>query len=149
MLRIFSLWKIWRLRPSLNPRTWVPKASTLLPDHRSRWASSYSTAITISLWLFTQFLRKVWYKLNTILTYSWSLNKMVCGVSDMPYKMVVLPSESYASYSCCGTPFWYYKALSSPVETWQNLHCNFSLQIQRILNINIACDMMRGWMSNS
>ena len=28
--------KIWRLRPSLNPRTWVPKASTLPLDHRSR-----------------------------------------------------------------------------------------------------------------
>jgi hypothetical protein len=28
--------KIPRLRPGLNPRTWVPKASTLLLDHRSR-----------------------------------------------------------------------------------------------------------------
>jgi hypothetical protein len=28
--------KIWRLRPGLNPRTWVPKASTLPLDHRSR-----------------------------------------------------------------------------------------------------------------
>ena len=28
--------KIRRLRPGLNPRTWVPKASTLPPDHRSR-----------------------------------------------------------------------------------------------------------------
>ena len=35
-LRIFSPWKIRRLRPGLNPRTWVPKASTLLLDHRSR-----------------------------------------------------------------------------------------------------------------
>ena len=29
VLRIFSPWKIRRLRPGLNPRTWVPKASTL------------------------------------------------------------------------------------------------------------------------
>ena len=36
VLRIFSPWKIRRLRPGLNPRTWVPKASTLLLDHRSR-----------------------------------------------------------------------------------------------------------------
>ena len=36
VLRIFSPWKIWRLRPGLNPRTWVPKASTLPLDHRSR-----------------------------------------------------------------------------------------------------------------
>ena len=28
--------KIRRLRPGLNPRTWVPKASTLPLDHRSR-----------------------------------------------------------------------------------------------------------------
>jgi len=29
--------KIRRLRPGANPRTWVPKASTLPLDHRSRW----------------------------------------------------------------------------------------------------------------
>ena len=28
--------KIRRLRPGLNPRTWIPKASTLPLDHRSR-----------------------------------------------------------------------------------------------------------------
>ena len=33
----FSPWKIWRLRPGLNPWTWVPKASTLPLDHRSRF----------------------------------------------------------------------------------------------------------------
>ena len=38
VLRIFYLpLKIRRLRPGLNPRTWVPKASTLpLDHHRSR-----------------------------------------------------------------------------------------------------------------
>jgi hypothetical protein len=35
VLRIFSPLKIRRLRPGLNPRTWVPKASTLPPDHRT------------------------------------------------------------------------------------------------------------------
>ena len=35
VLRIFSPWKIRRLRPGLNPRTWVPKASTLPLDHRN------------------------------------------------------------------------------------------------------------------
>ena len=34
VLRIFSPWKIRRLWPGLNPRTWVPKASTLPLDHR-------------------------------------------------------------------------------------------------------------------
>jgi hypothetical protein len=37
VLWIFSPWKIRRLRPGLNPRTWVPKASTLRLDQRSRW----------------------------------------------------------------------------------------------------------------
>jgi hypothetical protein len=37
VLRIFSPLKIRRLRPGVNPRTWVPKASTLPLDHRSRW----------------------------------------------------------------------------------------------------------------
>jgi hypothetical protein len=36
VLRIFSPLKMWRLRPGLNPRTWVPKASTLPLDRRSR-----------------------------------------------------------------------------------------------------------------
>ena len=39
VLRIFSPLKIRRLRPGLNPRTWVPKASTLPLDHRSRYIS--------------------------------------------------------------------------------------------------------------
>jgi hypothetical protein len=30
VLRIFSPWKIRRIRPGLNPRTWVPKASVNL-----------------------------------------------------------------------------------------------------------------------
>jgi len=36
VLRIFSPLKIRRLWPGLNPRTWVPKASTLPLDLRSR-----------------------------------------------------------------------------------------------------------------
>jgi hypothetical protein len=35
----FSPLKIRRLRPGLNPRTWVPKASTLPLDHRSRFST--------------------------------------------------------------------------------------------------------------
>jgi hypothetical protein len=37
VFRIFSPLKIRRLRPGLNPRTWVPKANTLPLDHRSRY----------------------------------------------------------------------------------------------------------------
>ena len=35
--RIFSPLKIRRLRPGLNPQTWVLKARTLPLDHRSRY----------------------------------------------------------------------------------------------------------------
>jgi hypothetical protein len=41
VLRIFSPLKIRRLRPCLNPRTWVLKASTLPLDHRSRMFPIY------------------------------------------------------------------------------------------------------------
>ena len=34
----FFALKIRRLRPGANPRTWVPKASTLPLDHRSRFS---------------------------------------------------------------------------------------------------------------
>jgi len=37
VLRNFFSLKIRRLRPGANPRTWVPKASTLPLDHRSRF----------------------------------------------------------------------------------------------------------------
>jgi hypothetical protein len=39
VLRFFSALKIRRLRPCLNPRTWVPEVSTLPLDHRSRSGS--------------------------------------------------------------------------------------------------------------
>jgi hypothetical protein len=40
----FSPWKIRRLRPSLNPRTWVLEASTHRLDHRSR----YQVCVTVT-----------------------------------------------------------------------------------------------------
>ena len=44
----FALKKIRRLRAGLNPRTWVPKASTLPLDHRSR----YNVAVILCVfWL--------------------------------------------------------------------------------------------------
>jgi hypothetical protein len=39
MLRIFSSWKIRRLRPGSNPRTWVPAVCML--DHRNRTSYCY------------------------------------------------------------------------------------------------------------
>ena len=51
VLRIFSTWKIRLLRPGLNPRTWVPEASTLPVDHRS------SFNIHLVVYLFMHFTR--------------------------------------------------------------------------------------------
>ena len=42
VLRIFSPWKIQWLWPGLNTQTWVPKASTLPLDDRSRFISLYT-----------------------------------------------------------------------------------------------------------
>ena len=42
VLRIFFATKIWRLRPGANPRTWVPKASTLPLDHRRCFLAALS-----------------------------------------------------------------------------------------------------------
>ena len=49
VLRIFSPLKIRRLRPRLNPRTWVLKASALPLDHRSRLYCVYTIKITQQL----------------------------------------------------------------------------------------------------
>jgi hypothetical protein len=43
VLSSFSPWKIRCLRPGLNPRTWVPKVSTLPLDHRSRFPTILSS----------------------------------------------------------------------------------------------------------
>ena len=45
VLTIFFALKIRRLRPGFNPRTWVPKASTLPLDHRSRLGWNYTRRI--------------------------------------------------------------------------------------------------------
>jgi hypothetical protein len=37
----FALKKIRRLLSGLNPKTWVPKANTLLLDHRRRFGNIY------------------------------------------------------------------------------------------------------------
>jgi hypothetical protein len=42
VLRIFYALRIRRLRPGVNPRIWVPKASPLLLDHRSRLMRRYT-----------------------------------------------------------------------------------------------------------
>jgi hypothetical protein len=45
----FFTLKIRWLRPGANPRTWVPKASKLPLDHRSRYHVNYITRVQIAL----------------------------------------------------------------------------------------------------
>ena len=45
VLRIFFALKIRRLRPGVNLRTWVPKASTLPVVHRSRYNGKVSLTV--------------------------------------------------------------------------------------------------------
>ena len=70
LLRIFSPWKIRRLRPGSNPRTWVPKASTLPLDLRSRF--SYLTYLLVipevfGVVFFRMFLRNAFLRAKHIL----------------------------------------------------------------------------------
>ena len=58
VLRIFSPLKIRQLRPGLNPWTWVPKASTLPLDHRSRYTTNTYYKIILHLFAITQALQK-------------------------------------------------------------------------------------------
>ena len=48
VLRIFSPLKIRHLRSGLNPRTWVPKASTLPLEHRSRYTCIYRVTFDLT-----------------------------------------------------------------------------------------------------
>ena len=52
---IFSPWKTRRLRPGLNPRTWVPKASALPLDHRSRLNYPLFLTYFNKTWIFSIF----------------------------------------------------------------------------------------------
>ena len=67
VLRIFSPWKIQRLRPGLNPRTWVPKASALLLDHRSRY----------EIWVPEYFSKTCWRKFK----FHWKFDQNTAGTS--------------------------------------------------------------------
>ena len=71
VLRIFSPWKIQRLRPGLNPRTWVPKTSTLPLDHRSRFLGG-KCSWCIGLTTFTTFMCQLFWNLGS--STSCSLN---------------------------------------------------------------------------
>ena len=72
MLRIFSPWKIRRLRSGLNPRTWVPKASTLPVDPRSRCVDGLELIIIRNI---VQVASRWLYKIHWHYTLLWVYKK--------------------------------------------------------------------------
>ena len=95
-LRIFSPWKIRRLRPGLNPRTWVPKASTLPLDHRSR-SHAYQFLLLIP--------KLSWIVMPFMLSLNMKNAKEISTVWFM---------SSISRRSWCW-PFW-----SLPPQTWRH-----------------------------
>ena len=64
----FLPWKFWRFRSDLNPRTWVPKASTLPLDHRSRYVVDLLTYDVYKFWSMQSWLCKLLFVLRTVHT---------------------------------------------------------------------------------
>ena len=90
VLGIFSPWKIQRLRPGLNPRTWVPKASTLPLDHRSRLGTLFTRGSVGKYEYITSILRLV--IRNDV--YEEKLN------SDLLFHIVTLKFQAHFT-KCC------------------------------------------------
>ena len=72
----FSPWKIRWLRPGLNPRTWVPKASTLPLDHWSRLQLSIHLHVLNSITFKFSFFIGSQFKTNA---QNVHLNQCTCG----------------------------------------------------------------------
>jgi hypothetical protein len=59
MLRIFPPLKIRRLRPGLNPRTWVPEASTLTPRPPKPPTARLNINLTLTIYLYIRTILKI------------------------------------------------------------------------------------------
>ena len=106
VLRIFSLWKFRRLRPGFNPRAWVPKASTLPLDHRSRLVSplrrDFSEGTSVNVF---EMSNEHVIMLNLMVFFEWH---SVNVANSLQYRHVMMVSfiftEGQASrrWVCCG-----------------------------------------------
>jgi hypothetical protein len=93
VMRIFFARKIRRLRPGLNPRTWVPKASTLSSRPPEPLVTHYAvhsfkscwliccilTSKTINLWLYT--CNYKYCTLSPLAVYLWVSARLMGGLS--------------------------------------------------------------------
>ena len=103
VLRIFSPWKIGRFQAGLNPVTWIPKASTLHLDHRSRysclWVVPVASAVEICRrfgWIIYPNCRPPDYNCVSFLTVSRTVTYSVSS------KMILLSYESVGILSPAG-----------------------------------------------
>ena len=97
VLRIFLPWKIQRLRPGLNPRTWVPKASTLPLDHRSLLAPSlfiYGAHTTVCIKAVTSLNLKDKQRFSTLIRVE---DKMVVGCESASKYCVAQATQIFCS----------------------------------------------------
>ena len=92
VLRIFSPWKIRRLRPGLNPRTWVPKASTLPLDHRSRCVKrNCNISLKNAEWFFCCILFRVSTERS-----EWALERLILPHSSFGFLVIKLSDHCAA-----------------------------------------------------
>jgi hypothetical protein len=101
VLRIFSPLKIRRIRPGLNPRTWVPKASTLPGDHRSRLIRCIIPGnITVVFWLYIYIIfNTLWFDQSHR---GWRSSKSITANYIHQHKHTV-----FSFYLLCFI-FWYF-----------------------------------------
>ena len=129
---LFLPLKIRRLRPGLNPRTWVPKASTLPLDHRSRFiskvtiillrdgisqilvgiSSSTTTSPVVSVGSKTRLARLIQSSLQQPLQHGTVVAVFMYVLLLLYLSLNLIPQKS-AHY------------LTFPLDTWQSQKCLF------------------------
>ena len=118
VLRIFSPSKIRRPRPGLNPRTWVPTASTLPLDHPSRKVNcNFFLIILREFGIFELIICVVFFTCTTTSgAMSW-LRRLVAGLS--PYSHRFIPRPAYLGFVVDKVilgHIWIYVLLFHPVS---------------------------------
>ena len=124
----FFAWKIRLLRFGLNPRTWVPKASTLPPDHRSRlrkchcWGNIPSTFLAIGIYSTNRSQTNQKEKSKTP-PQQLKIRKIVC------YR---IPGKSIEFIHSCSELSWNRPGFLNSM--WRDKYCTVNITIMRTFN---------------
>ena len=122
VLRIFSLWKIGWVRPSLNPRTWVPKANTLRLDHRSRQAYSYIVCGKIRHFSFL-FSWRVQMQYWRRIMFSWMWRRIIWQIATSFF--LEKPSAPLFSFILLSSKFLFsYQTIMRQISDVSNFCCH-------------------------